>query len=195
MRATRSICHFLSGCNFWSTIRFLASQHFTFRQKRANVPSLPKSSQSRHSSRRLPSIRYYIFHLDLTPITYADDLLLLSESWQGLRHSMNKLGYYSEKWRLGISSKRIKITVSGTSSKGTELTHNIGNVMVKRCQEYPYLGTIMTPSNSFAKCKVHLFKQANKAMRGFLKEVNTQNGGKASNIIKLFNSLAVPVLL
>ena len=32
----------------------------------------------------------------------------------------------------------------------------------------PYLGTIMTPSNSFAKCRVHLFKQANKAMWGFL---------------------------
>ena len=85
--------------------------------------------------------------------------------------------------------------VFGKSSKGAELTHNIGNVMIKRCQEYPYLGTIMTPSNSFAKCRVHLFKQANKAMWDSLKVVNTQNGGKASTIIKLFNSLVVPVLL
>ena len=53
----------------------------------------------------------------------------------------------------------------------------------------------MTLSNSFAKCRVHLFKQANKAMWSFLKEVNTQNGGKASIIIKLFNSLVVLVLL
>ena len=59
----------------------------------------------------------------------------------------------------------------------------------------PGVRTIMTPSNSFAKCRVHLFKQANKAMWGFLKEVNIQNGGKASTIIKLFNSLVVPVLL
>ena len=81
------------------------------------------------------------------------------------------------------------------SSKGAGLTHNIVKVMVKSCQEYPYLGTIMTPSNSFAKCRVHLFTQANKAMWGFLKEVNIQNGGKASAIIKLFNSLVVPVLL
>ena len=53
----------------------------------------------------------------------------------------------------------------------------------------------MTPSNSFAKCKVRWFKQADKAMWSFLKEVNTQNGGKASTIIKLFNYLVVPVLL
>ena len=128
-------------------------------------------------------------------LMYADDLLLLSESWEGLCHSLDKLGYYSAKWRLGISSKKTKIMVFGKYSKGAELNHNIGNVMVKSCQEYPYLGTIMTPSNSFAKCRVHLFKQANKAMWGFLKEVNTQNGGKASTIIKLFNSLVMPVLL
>ena len=32
-------------------------------------------------------------------------------------------------------------------------------------------------------------------MWGFLKEINTHNGGKANTILKLFNSLVVPVLL
>ena len=53
----------------------------------------------------------------------------------------------------------------------------------------------MTPTNSFVKCMTHLFKQANKAMWEFLKQVNAQNGGKASTIVKLFYSLVVPVLL
>ena len=121
-------------------------------------------------------------------LMYAEDFLLLSESWEGLCHSIDKLGRYSAKWRSSISSKKTKIMVFGKSSKGAEVTHNIGKVMVKSCQEYPYLGTIMTPSNSFAKCKVHLSKQADKVMLGLLKEVNTQNGGKASAMIKLFNS-------
>ena len=128
-------------------------------------------------------------------LMYADDLLLLSESWEGLCHSVDKLGHYSAMWRSGIRSKKTKIMLVDKSSKETELTHNFGNVMVKRCQEYPYLGTIMTPSNSSVKYKVHLFKQANKAMWGFLKEVNTQNDRKTSNIRKLLNSLVVPVLL
>ena len=50
---------------------------------------------------------------------------------------MDKLGHYSAEWRLGISSKKTEIMVFGKSNKRTELTHNIGNVMVKRCQEYP----------------------------------------------------------
>ena len=53
----------------------------------------------------------------------------------------------------------------------------------------------MTPTNSSVKRKTHLFKQVNKAMWGSLKQVNTQNGGKASTIVKLFYSLVVPVLL
>ena len=88
-----------------------------------------------------------------------------------------------------------KIIIFGKNVKRTGLAHNIGNVNVEGCQDYPYLGTIMTPTNSFIKCKTHLFKQANKAMWGFLKQVNTQNGGKASTIVKLFYSLVVPVLL
>ena len=53
----------------------------------------------------------------------------------------------------------------------------------------------MTLTNLSVECKTHLFKQANKAMWGFLKQVNTHNGGKASTIVKLFYSLVVPVLL
>ena len=65
-------------------------------------------------------------------------------------------------------------------NKQSEYSHNIGKVTVKCCQDYPYLGSIMTPTNSFIKCRSHLFKQANKAMWGFLKEINTHNGGKAT---------------
>ena len=87
------------------------------------------------------------------------------------------------------------IFVIGKNVARTGLIHNIGNVAVEGCQDYPYLGTAMTPTNSSVKCKTHLFKQVNNAMWGSLKQVNTQNGGKASTIVKLFYSLVVPVLL
>ena len=106
-------------------------------------------------------------------LMYADDLLLLSESWEGLCQTMDKLGNYCVQWKLNISSKKTKIMIFGKNVKQKGLTHNIGNITVEGCQDYPYLGTIMTPTNSFVKCKTHLFKQANKAMWGFLKQVNT----------------------
>ena len=42
-------------------------------------------------------------------LTYADDLLVLSESWEGLTASLNKLGTFSNKWKLTISEKRPKL--------------------------------------------------------------------------------------
>ena len=129
-------------------------------------------------------------------LMYADDLLLVSESWEGLCQTMDKLGInYCVQLKLNISSKKTKIMIFGKNVKQTGFTRNIGNVTVESCQDYPYLGAIMTPTNSFIKCKTHLFKQANKAMWGFLKQVNTQNGGKTSTVVKLFYFLAVPVLL
>ena len=70
-------------------------------------------------------------------LMYPDDLLSLSEGWEGFCLSIEKLGYYSAKWRLGISSKKTKIMVFGKSSKRSEFTHDIGNVVVKLRQEYP----------------------------------------------------------
>ena len=74
-------------------------------------------------------------------LLYADDLLLMSESWEGLCQSMNKLGEYSAKWKLNISSKKTKIMVFSKLNKQSEYIHNIGKVTVKCCQDYPYLGS------------------------------------------------------
>ena len=120
-------------------------------------------------------------------LMYADDLLLLSKSWEDLCQTMDKLGSYCVQWKLNISSKKTKIVFFGKNVKRTGLTHNIGNVTIPRNNNDTHKSSV--------KCKTHLFKQANKAILRFLKQVNTQNGGKASAIVKLFYSLVVPVLL
>ena len=39
-------------------------------------------------------------------LMYADDLLLISESWEGLTRSLDKLDIFSDKWKLTISEKK-----------------------------------------------------------------------------------------
>ena len=95
-----------------------------------------------------------------TCLMYADDLLLVSESWEGICQTMDKLGNYCVQLKLNISSKKTKIMIFGKNVKRSGLTHNIGNVNVEGCQNYPHLGTIMTPTNSFVKCKtIYLNRQ------------------------------------
>ena len=50
-----------------------------------------------------------INNCSISCLMYADDLLVLSESREGLTASLNKLDTFSNKWKLTISEKRPKL--------------------------------------------------------------------------------------
>ena len=126
---------------------------------------------------------------------YADDLLILSETEQGLICSLHKLKRYSDKWGLTISEEKTKITIFNKTGKFEKLTSKMDNLAIKSCSEYNYLGTTFQTSNTFRKVRIELVKKARKSMFAFLKHVNIQNGAQPKTIMKLFNSLVTPILL
>ena len=62
--------------------------------------------------------------------------------------------------------------------------HKIGNITIKTCNEYTYLGTTFTQSNSFKVARKQLQKKASKAMFTFLRHINTREGAKPKTVIK-----------
>ena len=62
------------------------------------------------------------------------------------------------------------------------LKHKVGNITIKTCSEYIYLGTTFTPSNSFKVGRKQLQKKASKAMFTFLRHNNTYEGAKPKTI-------------
>ena len=131
----------------------------------------------------------------LNCLMYADDLLILSETEQGLICSLHKLKRYSDKWGLTISEKKTKIMIFNKTGKFEKLTLKMDNLTIKSCSEYNYLGTTFQPSNTFRKARIELVKKARKSMFAFLKHVNIQNGAQPKTIMKLFSSLVTPILL
>ena len=129
---------------------------------------------------------------------YVDDLLVLSESWEGLTASLNKLDTFSNKWKLTISEKRPKfwffVRMEGNIVIKF-LKHKVGNIIIKICNEYTYLGTTFTQSNSFKVARKQLQKKATEAMFTCLRHINTCEGAKPKTIIKLFYSLIKPILI
>ena len=71
---------------------------------------------------------------------YADDVLLLSESKEGLRECLDKLFAYNKKWRL-------------TTTKKVEKQRNIkcNNTLLEETNEYKYLGTIINKTTSIVE--------------------------------------------
>ena len=129
-------------------------------------------------------------------LMYADDLLILSETKNGLTKSLERLSNYAKKWKLKISAKKTKIIVFNKAGKIINLKIRMDDIIIQSCSEYTYLGTIFTPCNSFKKAQIELlYKKACRAFFGFLSAVNVQAGAQVSPVRKLFNSLVCPILL
>ena len=95
----------------------------------------------------------------LNCLMYADDLLILSETEQGLICSLHKLKRYSDKWGLTINEKKSKIMIFNKTGKFEKLTLKMDNLTIKSCSEYIYLGTTFQPSNTFRKARIELVKK------------------------------------
>ena len=78
--------------------------------------------------------------LKLNHLLFADDLVILSETNQGLQNSLDKLHQYTEKWILDINIDKIKtLTFQRYGKRITNMFH-IGNVDIEQVNKYTYLG-------------------------------------------------------
>ena len=126
---------------------------------------------------------------------YADDLLILSETENGLTKRLERLSNYAKKWKLKISAKKTKIIVFNKAGKIISVKIRMDDIIIQSCSEYTYLGTIFTQGNSFKRAQIELYKKACHAFFGFLSAFNVQAGAQVSTVRKLFDSLVCPILL
>ena len=76
----------------------------------------------------------------MNALMYADDLILLSETKDGLQKLIDTLGNYCEKWKLEVNTKKTKIMIFNRGNKliKSELRHK--NVVLENVKKFKYLG-------------------------------------------------------
>ena len=133
---------------------------------------------------------------EISCLPYADDLILLSQSENGLQICLDRLNCYLKKWKMKINIKKTKIIVfnkSGKIFKGQEF--KIGKQPIQITDSYVYLGISFTSSGSFSLAQQKLSNKATRSLYSFLSEINIYNGASVATILKLFDSLVNPILL
>ena len=85
----------------------------------------------------------------ITSLMYADDLLILSETEDGLKESLQRLGKYAKQWKMKISAKKTKIMVFSKQGRKSDMKVKLYDLVIESCEQYPYLGTVFTPRNNF----------------------------------------------
>ena len=63
-------------------------------------------------------------------LLYADDLVLLSESLQGLQNSLAKLSHYCDEWGLQINISKTKSLVFNNTGRTTSHKFYINNIPI-----------------------------------------------------------------
>jgi hypothetical protein len=128
----------------------------------------------------------------LNCLLYADDLVLLSESANGMQNAINKLQSYCDRWGLTVNAQKTNILVIN-SQKKVQINPIIDGKSINCVDEVSYLGVTIDKNANF---KAGLQAQYHKGLKAIFKLTKSLN--PLPNIatgLHLFDHMVKPVLL
>ena len=136
-----------------------------------------------------------MFDVPLSHLLYADDLILMSNSMEGLNKCLEKLRCYCDTWKMEVNLKKSQVIVF--NSAGRLLTgYNFfyGEKQLEQVKTYCYLGIEISCSGTLGLARSSLIEKAQKASFP-LKALINQFQLPVKNSIYLFNTFVSPILL
>jgi predicted PolB exonuclease-like 3'-5' exonuclease len=100
---------------------------------------------------------------------YADDVILLSETSEGLQNCLEKLHKYCEVWGLQVNIKKTKSMIFNNTGRLDPIKFTYNKNIVENVRKYSYLGVVFSNSGSFTKAKKELYQKGLKAYFKFRK--------------------------
>jgi hypothetical protein len=131
----------------------------------------------------------------INALSFADDLVLLSETKEGLQKCLNKLEQYCYKWGLSLNTKKTKCMVFNKkqcNNSGTVFTYK--NEILEIVKEYTYLGFKLTSNNNTQNTMKDRIIKANRVVNVLRRALYTNGNSNVKVALSLFDKQAVPVL-
>ena len=126
-------------------------------------------------------------------LLYADDMVLLSETPQGLQTSLNILNSYCEKWKLEINHNKSKVMIFESRKQNCNHIFNIGSEILERVYQYKYLGIMLEYTGNYSSAKTDLYQRSQKAYFKLRKLLNI-DFIKPKLYLDIFDKTVLPVL-
>ena len=136
----------------------------------------------------------YLQNEKINHFLYADDLVLISESSEGLQKSLDKVYQFSKKKQLTISVNKSKSMVFNQTGRFIKYPFNLNNKILEQVQSFCYLGFDVKCSGTVKHAMNILCDKANKALRPLLCAISRFKI-PARLSIKLFHTFISPILL
>ena len=114
-------------------------------------------------------------YLRIFCLLYADDTLILAESYSQLQKALNALHLYCNKWALKVNLDKTKVIIFSKGKITKYKPFEFGNNTVDIVEDYVYLGTTFNFKGTFNKAKNKQVLQAQKAYYSLLSKVRNLN--------------------
>jgi hypothetical protein len=133
--------------------------------------------------------------LDLNCLLWADDLVIFSQTAEGLQNSINKTKHFYDSLGLKINEKKTKIMIFNKSGKTLKNKHNfwLGGKPLEVTDQYQYLGLKLRPSGALNFSVDELNLKANKAWFSISKILYKHKRMEVDKSLRIFDSLVSPV--
>ena len=136
-----------------------------------------------------------VFDVLIKLLMYADDMVLFSETKEGLQEGLNNLHDYCSAWGLTLNATKTKVVVF---RKGGRLSRNCvfeyGRKNIEIVSYFKYLGIYFSTSGSFSYGIQELVKSARRALFCLKKCISNNPEITAKMQIDLFNTMVAPIL-
>ena len=133
---------------------------------------------------------------NINSLMWADDIILLSETKEGLQTCLDNLDSYCRKWRLEVNQKKTKIMVF--KEKGVKVkneTFHLDNYPLTATGEYTYLGISINTCGSLRKGIGNLIDKARRAWFAVLRILWKSKKRNINTYITLFDNVIKPIAL
>ena len=135
-------------------------------------------------------------NMEISCIMWADDILILSETKEGLQQKLDILHEYSKINKLTVNTKKTKCMIfnkTGRLLKKENFYYN--KLQLENVREYKYLGFVVTPSGEITTGLKDLRNRATKALAKLRKTLGTFFRHNISNTIHLYTYIIRPILI
>ena len=113
--------------------------------------------------------------MQVTCLLYADDLVILSETKEGLQRSLDSLSQFTQKWHLEVNTKKTKCLTFAQGRRVNTTGWVLGDMPSDTCNTYCYLRVLFTGSGSMKTASKALHDKALGATFSLICNINKHN--------------------
>ena len=132
----------------------------------------------------------------LNCLLWADDLILMSETPEGLQRCVHNLQEYCLKWKLEINMKKTKVMTFNKSGKNLKSVRIlVNNTLLKNVTQYTYLGFTISASGTLTHGINNLVDKAKRAWFSIRRILTKSRQKNVKTYITLFDYVVKPIML